>query len=438
MPRESHAISAKVFFRRFLRAGRATIGWVTLCLIFTPLLRAQERVRSAAPAPLIESYRRSPEAFFYIGPFQEIATGSVGVQYTDNVNLSATDRISNLSFTQELDLKTIWTISYLNQLTFNFGGQLAENFYGNGRHQTTFSIAPNSIIELKFAVSDVQVRLFDQFSYTQNPTTSPTATNTANLNSLTNTIGGAVETDLNIALLSLGADYSYNNQSGQNSQGQANASTSGTRESFRVSPSLTFRLTPTILYGINAAATRSTGANAANVNSVNLGPFINGTLGKYFEFDLAIGGTLVSTKPSIAPTYYFAGAIRYQLNRHWQILLSGSHDLIFTTGTDLTEQNLIRLGTNLGLTRTIAFSISPFINFGTVETTNSTAGTPTGPYTQLGLEAGLTWKPRRRWSTSLTYEYIRRESGSSGVVTSAENSDNYIQNTLTLSVNYVF
>ena len=276
---------------------------------------------------------------------------------------------------------------------------------------------------------------FNDFSYTQDPTTSPTATNTANLNNLTNTIGAVAETDLNIALFSLAADYTYNNQSGQTAEGQANQGTTGTRESFRVSPSLTFRMTPTILYGINAAATRSTGENAANVNSLNVGPFMNGKLGKNLEFDLSIGGTFISTTPAIDPTYYFSGAIRYQLNRHWQILLSGSHELIFTTGTDLTEQNLIRLGTRLDLTRAIAFNISPFINFGNVETTSANTGTPTGPYTQLGIEAGLTWKPRKRWSTALSYDYIRRQSSSSGTVAA---SDNYIQNTISLSLNYAF
>jgi hypothetical protein len=436
MPRESHAISAVVLFRRFRSAGRTTIGWVILFLLSTASLRAQERVRTAAPAPLIESYRRSPNAFFYFGPFQEIITGTVTTQYTDNVNLTPTNKISNLSFSLGLGLDTTWVISHLNQLTFNFAGELTENFYGNGQRQLTFAIAPNSMIEFKFAISDVQVRIFDQFSYTQNPTSNPTAAgNTANLNSLTNTIGAVAETDLNITLFSLGADYTYNNQSGQNSQGQTNAGSTGTRESFRVSPSFTFRLTPTIIYGINGAATRSTGDNAANVNSLNFGPFMNGKLGKYFEFDVAVGGTLVSTKPAIPPTYYFSGAIRYQLNRHWQILFSASHDLVFSTGTDLTQQNLIRLGTRLDLTRTIAFNVSPFINFGTVETTNADSNIATGPYTQIGIEAGLTWKPRRRWSSALSYTYIRRESGGSGAVAAA---DNYIQNTLSLSVNYAF
>ena len=78
----------------------------------------------------------------------------------------------------------------------------------------------------------LRVRLYDPFSYIQNPTTDPTATNTANLNSLTNTIGAVVDTDLNIAILSLSADYTYNNQSGTNVQGQTNPTTTGTRETF--------------------------------------------------------------------------------------------------------------------------------------------------------------------------------------------------------------
>jgi hypothetical protein len=435
MPRESHAISAISLIRRLLLAGRAAVWWFLLSLLSVGLLRAQEPIRSAAPPLPIQSFRHSPEAFFYLGPFQEIVTGYISTDYTDNVNLTATDKISDLSFSLGMGLETTWTISHLNQLTFNFGGKVTENFYGNGRNQLTFSIAPDSTIEFKFVVSDVQVRLFDNFSYTQNPTTNPTATNTANLNNLTNTVGAVAEADLNIALFSLAADYTYNDQSGQTAQGQTNQGTTGSRESFRVSPALTFRMTPTILYGVNAAATRSSGENAANVNSLNFGPFMNGKLGKNFEFDLAIGGTFVSTTPAIEPTYYFFGAIRYQLNRHWQILLSGSHELIFTTGTDLTEQNLIRLGTRLDLTRTIAFSISPFINFGNVETTTANTGVPTGPYTQLGLEAGLTWKPRKRWSTSLTYDYVRRESSSSGPTAA---SDDYTQNTISLSLNYAF
>jgi hypothetical protein len=407
-----------------------------LYLILVTSLPAQERVRSAAPALPIESFKRSPEAFFYFGPFQEILDGSVGVQYTDNVNLAETDKISDLSFTQQLSLNTTWVISHLNKLQFSLGGELMENFYGNGRSQVTFAIDPNSIIDFRFDLSDYQVRLYDQISYAQNPSSDPTATNTANLNSFTNTIGAVIDKDLGLAVVSLTGDYTYNTQSGQNVEGQTNPSTSGTRETFRIGSNATFRWTPTIIYGFNTVATRSTGENTANVNSLNFGPFINGKLNRSLEFDLSGGLSVIETTPSEPLGYYLSVALRYPINRHLQVLASGSHDLVFTNGTNLTEETVLRAGAQMKLTRLISFSLTPFVNFGDVKTATAGSGATTGPYTQLGITASLAWQPRRRWTTTLSYDYVRRES--SGSIQAGATSDNYIQNTLSLQIGYTF
>jgi hypothetical protein len=439
MARESSATSRLKLACRFLRADRALTSSVMLSLLFAAAVQAQERVRTSEPAPLIAAYARSPEAFFYFGPFQEELVGSLDVSYTDNVNLSDVDKISDLNFTESLNLNTTWVISHLNQLNFTFGGQIIQHFYGNGRSQINFAVAPNSKIELKFEISNFKIRLFDQFSYTQNPTQDPTATNTANLNSLTNTLGAAVDADLNVAIFTMSGDVTYNNESGQTSEGQDNSSTTGTRTTFRAGPKLTFRLSPQIVYGLDVEATRSSSQGNANVNTLNVGPFMNGKLSRDFEFDLAAGGSFVDTKPSIGNGYYFSADVRYLINRHWQLLFSGSHDLVFTTGNDLTEENLFRIGTQLELTRAITFSISPFVNFGNIKTTQGitiSASEPTD-YTQFGVEASLKWKPRKRWTTSLVYDYVRRESGAT-FGTGSVSSQNYIQNTLTLSIAYSF
>jgi hypothetical protein len=118
--------------------------------------------------------------------------------------------------------------------------------------------------------------------------------------------------------------------------------------------------------------------------------------------------------------------------------------LIFTTGTSLTEQNLIKAGTRLGITRFITLTVSPFVNFGDVKTTQAstivTAPNPgIGSYTQFGIEASLTWKPRYRWTTGLTYDFVRRESGAmSGTATTNGISNSYIQNTIAFSIDYAF
>ncbi len=438
MPRDRCTTSKLRLRRHFARWRPATIWLASLYLAFATTLPAQERVRSAGLQLPIQTFKRSPEAFVYLGPFQEVLNGSIGVRYTDNVNLSdSANKVSDLSFALGMALDTTWVISHLNQLQFNFGGAIVENFYGNGRNKLTLEVDPNSKVQFKFAIGDTfQVTLYDQFSYQQNPTTDPTATDTANLNSLTNTIGTVIEADLNVALLSLSVDYSYNTQSGQNVEGQENPTTTGTRDTFRIGPAVTFRWSPTITYGINATATRSISSDSPNVDSLNFGPFITGKLGRDFEFDLAAGGTLVETNPSVPPSYYYSLIFRYQLTHHTQLVFSGSHDLIFTTATDLTEENLFRLGAQFKLTRLITLSLSPFVNFGTVKTT-TVGNVDTGDYTLFGIEVGVDWRIRKRWSAGITYDYVRRESGATfGTGTSASN--NYIQNTWAIALNYSF
>jgi opacity protein-like surface antigen len=420
-------------FNRSFGATIIAVVTTTLCLVCVDSLYAQERVRTAAGQLKIESFR-NPEAFFRLGPFEEELIGSTGVEYTDNAGLTHTDKISRLRFYEGLSLNTVWVISHLNQLEFNLAGQLNEDFYGNGRSQLTIGISPNSDIRFQFAISNFQVRLFDRFSYVQDPTSNPRATNTATLNSLTNTVGAEVNTDLNLAGLSFFGDYTYNNQSGSTAQGQGNPTTTGTRNSLRFGSNVTFHLSPLILYGIDAGLTRSNGsgggATSSNVTSYHVGPFIRGHPSMLTEFDLAAGVNLTETTPSVPLGYYVFGVIRHQFNRNWQLVFSASHDLEFTTGTQLTEESSFRLGTQLNLTRFITFTGAPFVRFGDTPSGNVNTATNQGSFTRYGVGVGLNWKLRRRWSTDLSYEFARR------IGTSA--TDSYIQNTITFQVSYRF
>jgi hypothetical protein len=412
-------------------SGKTAIAVVatTLCLFCANPLRAQQRVRTAQGRLEIESFK-NPEAFFRIGPLQEELNGNVGIEYTDNSGLSNTDKISRLRVAQGLDLNSIWLLSHLSSLRFDFAGQLYEDFYGNGRSILDFAI-PGTLLQLEFPVSDVQVRLFDRFSYIQNPTTNPTATNTSNLNSLTNVIGAEVATDWHLVVFSLAGDYTYNNQSGSTSQGATNPTTSGTNNTYRITPSVGFHLNPSVLYGVNASLTRTEGSGGSNtsgssrVSSLNVGPFFRGQLSRLTAVDLAAGASLFDTQPSISPSYYYSVVIRHQFNRNLQAFFSSSHDLLLTTGTDLTEDTIFRLGTQVNLTRFITFAGTPFYSFGDEKT-----GPTQGNFTQYGVELALTWRPHRRWLTGISYNFIRRNGINA--------ADSYIQNTVALGITYRF
>ena len=388
-------------------------------------LRGQERVRTAAQQLEIATFR-NPIAFFHIGPLEEVLIGSLGAGYTDNANLTDTGKISDFSLTQALSLNSTWVISHLNQLQFNLAGEVTENFYSKGPNQTTFAVSPGSLLQFQFALSNFQVRLYDSISNVQNPTTDPSATNVANLYNFTNTAGAEIKTDVNIAVLSLSADYTYNNQSGTTSAGTANPNTTGTRETFRVGSSVLFKWNPSLFYGIETTATRSSGSGSANVDSLNVGPFLKGKLTKWTDIDFSGGLSLYDTSAPIEPTtYYYSAAIRHQLNPNLQLIFGALHDLAFSTSTDLVEETVLRAGAQLSLTRFITLSATPVVTFG-----NDKTAPPLGRFTLFGVEAGLVWKPHVRWSTGLTYDFYRREADLA--------VNTYIVNTLSFQVSYAF
>jgi hypothetical protein len=421
--------SRVIMLSRSLGAIIIAIAVTIPSLICIDPLRAQERVRTAQAKLEIESFK-NPTAFFRIGPLQEELIGGLGLEYTDNSGLTNTNKISRLRVSQGLDLNSTLIFSHLSQLQFNFAGRIYEDFYGNGRRLVDGGI-PGSLLQFQFPIWDFQVRLYDRFSYVQNPATNPTATNTSNANNLTNVIGAEVATDWHFVVFSLAGDYTYNQQSGSTAQGVTNPTTSGTSNTYRITPAVGFHLNPSILYGVNASLTGTEGSGGSNasgssrVSSLNVGPFFRGKLSPLTDVDLAAGASLFDTQPSIAPTYYYSVVIRHQLNPNLQVIFSSFHDLILTTGTDLTEETTFGLGAQVNLTRFITFVGSPFYNFG-----NEKTGPTQGNFKQYGVGLALNWRPHRRWLTSITYNYIRR------IGTNA--TDSYIQNTIALGVTYRF
>jgi len=440
MLRESYAISKVTLFRRFLRAGPATTCSAVLCLILTAPLRAQERVRTSAGPLAIQTFKRAPGVFFRLGPFDGDVTATTGVEYTDNANLAPADsKLSRLRFDEGLDLDVTWVVSHLSELEVIFDGQLNEDLYGNATNQTNFEIT-RSLIQYKFSISYFRIRLYDSFSYTQDPGLVPTVTNITTLRELTNTTGLSVDSDLGLAILSLSADFTYSDSTGSTVQSGSSAAavnqtaSTGSLDSLRAEAKLTFALTPTILYGLDTTATRSSGSNAVNVNSLSPGVFINGKVGPDLDFDLSGGVNLVDTKPSVPLGYYFSGVIRHQTTRNLQVILSASHDLIFTTGTELTEETNLQMAGRLRLTRFITVGASTFYEFGNVK-----SGLSPGTFTTYGLELALGWTPRKRWKTALTYDFTRNQSGSnSGNVVSITSGGSYIKNTFAFQISYAF
>jgi hypothetical protein len=65
------------------------------------------------------------------------------------------------------------------------------------------------------------------------------------------------------------------------------------------------------------------------------------------------------------------------------------------------------------------------------------SGVNQGPFRQYGLALDLGWKPRRRWSTGVSYSLTRRE-GTSTISSSTTTSTSYLENLVTFKLVYLF
>jgi hypothetical protein len=84
-----------------------------------------------------------------------------------------------------------------------------------------------------------------------------------------------------------------------------------------------------------------------------------------------------------------------------------------------------RLETQLDVTRRITFSGSGFFIFG-----DQKSGVNAGSFQQYGVTLGLGWKPRKRWSTGVSYNLTRRDGSST--------SNSYLENLVAFKLSYLF
>jgi hypothetical protein len=115
------------------------------------------------------------------------------------------------------------------------------------------------------------------------------------------------------------------------------------------------------------------------------------------------------------------------------VILSGSHELIFTTGTDITEEYVFQAATQLNLTRFITFTANPNLLLGDSRiprTANFQNGTIGGNFKEYAIGASLRWKPRRHLSAAVSYDFRRRDA--------EVTNGSYSQNRIVFEINYIF
>jgi hypothetical protein len=412
---------------KLFRLAAATLI-VSLSLACASL--GQQSVRTP-DVPPFTTFAPNPEVqtVVRVGPFSGTAELGVGYLYTDNANTTSVEKESLNEAFENLDVDFDWPLSPFNRIDLRLGGQLQQNFYSNGSNALNVAIRPGSEIQLEAKVGEFLLRAFERVSVIQDPVSDPTLAGQTDLNRLVNTVGAGVDLPLYRADLGLTFSYTYSDQFGGSSIDSAEGGV--LLNSFHLGSSLGFQLSPTFSYGVEFNATYNSGDGPLDFYVFSLGPFIRGNITRLLEVDAGIGPLFSAGPAGQPPQYYGFISLRYHLSRNLQLLAGIDHDSEFSSGLGVTENNNVRLNLQANLTRRWAFTVGPYVNFGSVIT-----GLFPGSYTQIGVSTESTYNFSKRLSADLTYRFARRSGeGTSGPGTPGAN---YTQNLVSIALNYQF
>jgi hypothetical protein len=387
------------------------------------------------------------QTFVRAGPFSGTAELGVGYLYTDNANTTSTNTTSTKTTTagkvalneifEDLDVDLAWPLSPFNRIDLRLGGELQQNFYSNGTNALNLAIHPGSQIQLEARVGEFLLTAFERFTIIQDPVSDPSVAGQTNLNRLSNTIGAGIDLPLYRADFGLTFSYTYSDQfGGTASSGTATTGGEGgvLRNSFHLGSKMSFQLSPTLSYGLEADASYNSGEGPFDFYVFSLGPFIRGNITRLLEVDAGIGPLLSAGPAGEPPQYYGFLAVRYQLSRVLHLLAGVNHDTEFSSGLGVTQNTNVRLTVQASLTRQLTVTIGPYVNFGTVIT-----GSFPGSYTQIGVTTDAAYRFTKRLSADLSYRFAKRNgSGTTGTMGTTGSGGNYTQNLVSIGLNYHF
>jgi hypothetical protein len=388
---------------------------------------AQESLRTVLVRPEYAGFRPVPGSFLRIGPFGGTLTAGAGAGFNDNYFTTPTNKVSDYYTYQELDFDLSWVISRLNRIDFKVGAMLEEDFLDNGHTGVHLTVSPESLLQFQFQVADFRFLLYDRLSYVNDPVSDPTVSGTGNLNRFGNTAGITVDWILHKATVEAGFLYTYSNGSTSGSVlSQANNRTvvSGERNDFRIPASLIFNFSPTVFYGVDVTAIKSTAPGFSDANAINAGGFIRGRLTRLIDFEFHAGGYAIDAGSVPSTDWDLTVVVRDQINRDLQAYASFIRDITFGVGNQLSDLNSFYFGAIYNLTRNWTISGQPFVDFG------HTFGTGGEHFNEFGIQAQTGLKLSKRWLGQVNYRWVHRDSNLS--------NRSYVQNQVFFSINYAF
>lgn len=442
------------FFVLYLRhksgavLGRIFYGlFVLLALVMSA--RAQEALRASfAGDAAAESQRQAVANQYYnvkAGALRLRFQAQLGVDVTDNVDLSRANEVADMALRPEVDVTAFMPVSDKNQLTLTMG--IGYSKYLKTRRLDTVFFAPNTALSFDIYVGNAVVDLHSRFSYSQvNYQSISEVSQSGNYGYFDNDIGANVTWDFENFILRLGVDYdTYLVTATQNKYQD--------RSSDLVNASAAYVLNPQSQLGLELGGgltaydtkggftNKLVGSNIVSVANgiflsdqkyVNAGPFYHVALTKYMSLKLSSGYTIYfqDSASSFGPAstvnaFYMDLTLSHRVNAQLTYLLDIGRQIRIGLNADTLDYYYAQLTPQLAIFRKVSLQL-PFHYEHSAAATTTTG--EAYDYYEMGL--GVSYSPSSQ--TSLGANYYRR------IKKSNTSATDYVQNQLVLNLTYAF
>ena len=363
-----------------------------------------------------------------IGPTLWKFGAGLGMEYTDNVNLSESDSEGDFSFRPQANTEMLWPITDKNSLNLKVGAGYAA--YVKRTDLDRLFVTPGSELSFDVYVGDVWINLHDRFSITENAFQDPTVNGTGDFARLENAVGASALWDLNKVILRLGYDH-VNYISLPQNRGVPD----GQSEIF--SASAGYMIKPEMQVGIELGGGLLSYSGTTNAppkaTQWSVGPFFDTQVSEHVHFRGSVGYTRYSPESDGTPgatVKEFSGvyaqvAISHQVNDRIDYTLSGGRSLSFAYFGGTIDLYYARLQANWKIMQKVTIGTSLEYDHG-----SQVAGSGSEAFDRYGAGITLGRSLTKKLSGSLGYHFFWRESDVPG--------QGYAVNVATVNLNYAF
>jgi hypothetical protein len=401
---------------------------------------------ATARAKVMNPSQGQPDYTFKEGDFRLLVVPSMGLQWSDNVNLAQTNIQSDFLITPAIGITASYPFSERNLLFLDITG--GYNWYLQHSQYSSFTINSSSGTGLSFdfVVKDVTLDLHDRINYSQGESGSfagagnatavssgnATVANTATFGSFQNTAGILALWDLNQVTLSLGYDH-------QNTLATTTQFNEDNQASELLSARASLLVHPQITVGLEATATfTSYEANELNNNNAyTIGPYVIYRPGKFFTIAVHGGysiyefsNTSTNIQTASQSSWYVNLDVSHQATEWLNYGMQIGRETQLGQVSDLVQDWYVRPHFTLMIIRGLDLNGNLFYEHGDqgVGSVGNLPGYSNGTFDFYGGGLGLQHALTARFSVSLNYTHTER--------TSSTPNNGYAQNVVAVQLSY--